>query len=217
MNLISLDLSTKPGYAVFLDNKLVTYGTLFADKKAEDLGLYPFNYILLAQHTANRLYAEVIRPALNQAKGPVHVVIEETTGGAGNNYSQKKLEFIHYAVLQLLQGMSVFYVRDGSWKSVAGVKLSPEEKTLNKAIEKYKEDNNVKLAKFPDAQGILRVQGRITVQHVYIRVLKDLFGIVLPQQGEDQAAAILMGHAFLKGVKLCDGIVKYSKGKKKKK
>lgn len=217
MNLISLDLSTKPGYAVFLDNRLVTYGTLFADKKAEDFGAYPFNYILLAQHVANRLYAQVIKPALNQANGPVHVVVEETTGGSGNNYSQKKLEFIHYAVLQLLQGMSVFYTRDGSWKSVAGVKLSQEEKDLNKAIEKYKKDNNAKLAKFPDTQGVLRVQGRITVQHVYIRVLKDLYGIVLPHNGEDQAAAILMGHAFLKGVKLCDGVVRSGKGKKKKK
>ena len=224
MNVLSLDLSTKPGHALFIDGKLVNYGTMWADKVAEDFGTYPWNYILLSQHVAQRLYKEVIQPALIKSKGNLHVVIEETTGGSGSNYSQKKLEFIHYAVLQLLQGMNVWYTRDGSWKSVAGVKLNDEEKKLNKAIEKYKKEHKdpanpdkTVLAKFPDKDGNLRVQGRITVQHVYIRVLKDLFGIVLPHKGEDMAASILMGHAFLKGVKLCDGIIKSSKGKTKTK
>lgn len=221
MNLISLDISTKPGWALYTGGKLVRYGTLWPDKTVEHFGTYPWNYTLMAQHTAQRLYAEVIKPALVESGAtPLHIVIEETTGGSGNNYSQKKLEFIHYAVLQLLQGLPVWYVRDGSWKSVAGVKLSPEEKKLNEKIKKYKADTGEKLAKFADANGKLKVQGRITVQHVYIRVLKDLFGIVLPAKDEDQAAAILMGYAFLKGVKLCTGIVtpgKKPKGKKKKK
>lgn len=209
MNLISLDLSTKPGFAIFIDNKLIKYGTLWADKTTDDFGPYPWNYILLAQHTANRVYNEVIKPTLQSTSGKVHIVIEETTSGAGNNYSQKKLEFIHYAVLQLLQGLDTHYVRDGSWKSVAGVKLNDEEKKINKQIKEFKEKTGSKLAKLDlDGSGKVKVVGKITVQHVYIRRLKELFNIVVLHKGEDAAAAILMGYAFLKGVKLCDGKIK---------
>lgn len=216
MNVLSLDISTKPGWALFLDGKLIRYGTLWADTTVEDHGVYPWNYVGMARHTAHRLYKEVIEPALHLSKSDLTVVIEETTGGSGNNYSQKKLEFIHYAVLEHLVGRKVVYCRDGSWKSSAGVKLNQEEKELNKKIKEYKEKTGEKLAKFPDETGKMRVHGRVTVQHVYIRRLREIFNIQLQAQEEDMAAAILMGHAFLNGVKLCDGVVKKNGQKKDK-
>ena len=131
MNLISLDISTKTGFAIFINNKLVSYGTLWPDRNTESFNAaYPFSYILLAQHIANKIYNQVVRPAYEQAKGNCIICIEETTTSR-SNLSQKILEFIHYALLQLLQGMPVYYVRTGSWRSVIGAKLTDEEKKIN--------------------------------------------------------------------------------------
>lgn len=217
MNVIALDLATKCGWAFYLDGKLIRYGTVWADKKAEDFGLYPFNYVLLAQHTAHRLYQQVVKPCLVEAKGDVHIVVEETTSSQ-SNYSQKKIEFVHYAILQLLQGMRVWYVRDQTWKSKVGARLNKEERALNKKIKDYKEENKREdgktvLAKFDlDGQG-LKVVGKRTSQHVYLRALQEQLGIALDLKDEDAGAAILLGLAFTRGVALCNGI----QSKKKKK
>jgi hypothetical protein len=212
MNVIALDLATKCGYAFYMDGKLIRYGTVWADKKAEDFGLYPFNYVLLAQHTAHRLYEQVVKPCLIQAKGDAHIVVEETTASQ-SNYSQKKIEFVHYAILQLLQGMQVWYVRDQTWKSKVGARLNKEERDLNKRIKAYKEKTGEKLAKFDlDGEG-LKVVGKRTSQHVYLRALKEQLGIALDLKDEDAGAAILLGLAFTRGVALCNGI----QSKKKKK
>lgn len=215
MNLISLDLSTKPGYAVFIDKKLVRYGTLFADMKAEQFGSYPFNYVALAEHVAERVLKEVIHPAFNLSKEPFTFVVEETTSSHAA-LSQKKVEFIHYAILKMFQQtgqVKVYYTRDGSWKSAIGAGLNAEERALNKKIKEYKAANNSKLAKLDlDGEG-LKVVGKRTAQHAYLRTLKEQLGIALDLKDEDAAAAICMGLAFYKGVKLCTGIL--TPGKKK--
>ena len=220
MNVISLDISTKPGYAIFIDGKLIRYGTQWADKVAEDFGPYPWNYIDLAQHVVDRLYREVIEPIKYKIPGQeLHFVIEETTTSQ-NNYSQKKLEFVHFALIKKLSAnghTKVFYVRDGQWKGVVSARLNKEERDLNKKIKDYKKDNNAKLAKFDlDGQG-LKVVGKRTAQHAYIRALKEQLNIALDIKHEDAAAAILMGLAFIKGVNLCDGKPKGGVGKAKKK
>lgn len=215
MNVISLDISTKPGWAIFYDKKLSGFGTLWADKVAEDFGPYPVNYIKLAEHVAERLYKEVILPAKEFLKGAdVHFVIEETTTSQ-NNYSQKKIEFVHYAlVANYLRNEKVWYVRDGQWKGVVGARLNEEERKLNKQIKEYKEENKSKLAKLDLGDGKLRVVGKRKAQHAYMRAFSEQFGIALDIKHEDAAAACLMGLAFIKGVNLCDGKPKGGVGKK---
>jgi len=213
MNVLALDMSTKPGYALFVEGKLTRYGTLWADKKAEEFGPYPFNYVKLAEHTIERLTREVINPALKLTKAPLEFVVEETTA-SHSGLTQKKLEFIHFALLKKLEGRSVTYVQDGRWKKVVGAKMSDAEKLINAQIKEYKEKHGTKLAKLDlDGSGVLKVVGKRTPQHVYLRVVRETLGLTLSLKEEDSGAAICLGLAHLKGVQACDGITKKKKTK----
>jgi len=228
MNLVSLDISTKSGWAFYLNGKLIRFGTLWANSVVGDHGLYPFNYVNWAEHTANRIFNEIVQPALDDksksefGNTPLYIICEETTTSQ-NNYSQKKLEFLHFALIKKLGGLQVFYVRDGYWKGVVGARLNAAEREINRLVKEYKEDTGEKLAKLDlgDGRGY-RVVGRITPQHCYIRALKEHFNLDLAVKDEDAAAAILLGLAFTRGVPICDGntwggVEKKEKKKKVKK
>jgi len=189
---------------------LVRYGTLWADKTESDFGNYPFNYLELACHVARRLYEEVILPSCNDSS-ELNIVIEETTASQAN-YSQKKLEWIHYAVLDLLRirppvtNLKIFYIRDGVWKNKTGARQNAEEKKINGKISRYKKKHGKKLAKLDlTGSGKARVVGKLGPKHYAIRAVREHFGIELQLQQEDSADAILLGKAFVMGVPVCDG------------
>lgn len=208
MGLLALDVSTKPGWAFFKQKELVRYGTIFADREAKDFSVpYPFNFVYLAEYTVTRLVKEVIDPCIEESIEPLVVVIEETNPGK-NVYSQKKLEFIHYALAKALAHRRIFpkYIRDGAWKNVVGARQNPEEKKLNSRIARYKKRNNTQLAKFDlDGSGKEKVVGKLGPKHYALRAFKEHFGIELKRSDEDAADAALIGLAYLKGVPVCDG------------
>lgn len=200
MKLIALDVSSKSGWAVFLDGSPTHYGTLFSDKKLADFGTYPCNYIQFAIYTAERLLSEVV---MQHWEPSVQVVIEETNASK-NNYSQKVLEYLHFWLIKRFWelGINVSYVRSGEWRKAVQAKLSKEEKALNAKIRRIKQQTGSKLAKIDG-----KVVGRKGRKHVSIRVANDLFGLNLKRNQEDTAEALLLGLGFLRGAPACDGTV----------
>ena len=129
--ILAIDLSTKPGIAIFKDNKLVHASTCFNDKTVENFGKYPINYVKFVQYTIEKLYLYIQNLGYKWNHFD-KIIIEETTASR-QNYSQKKLEFLHYELLLTLKnfGDKIVYIRDGTWKRVTNAKMSKEEKANN--------------------------------------------------------------------------------------
>lgn len=200
MRILSLDLSTKPGWAIFLDGQLKDYDTLFLDKKVEEFGDYPFSYANCADEVVDRLFHQVVDMHEFDA-----VVIEETTAGR-NNYSQKILEFIHLKVIERLREHyweKVHYVRTGVWRKLTGANQNEEEKRHNARYRAAKKK------KTKGDKTRVRVNGELTrkldKKDYAIRAFREQFGIQLEKKMEDACEAALIGLAFLKGAPVCDG------------
>lgn len=198
MILLSLDVSTKSGYAVFIDGELRHWGTVFPDKTVKDFGIYPKNFAVCAHHIVDRLWVEAVLPYTDRE---FEVVIEETNRGK-NSLSQRLLEFLHFCLIEkfLTIGVMPKYIRTGEWRKIVNARLSPEEKALNIQISKFKRQTGEKLAKVNG-----KVVGKKGKKHVAIRLVKELYGIELARKSEDAADAILLGTAYLKGAEICDG------------
>lgn len=201
--IVSLDLSTKPGWARFhvKDGEVqkMQFDTVFPKKEIKQYGRYPFNYIDFARDVGNHLVNDIYLIHINHPE--VEVVIEETTTSK-NNYSQKILEFIHYAVLTGLQArkIPVFYIRTGTWRGAVGANLNAEEKKLNQKIYRVKKQTGSKLAKIDG-----KVVGKRTRKHASLRCFKEHFGYELPLNMNDACEAVLIGMAYIKGAPVCDG------------
>jgi hypothetical protein len=201
--IVSLDISTKPGWAYFRikDGEIqhLKFDTIFPKKTVKDYGHYPFNYVNYVHDVAISVVTEVSLIQVNHPE--VEVVIEETTKGK-NNYSQKMLEFLHYSVLVGLQTkhIPVVYVRTGIWRGKVGANLTVEEKRLNAKIRRIKKKTGKRLAKIDG-----KVAGLVTKKHAALRCFKEHFGYELPLNMNDACDAVLVGLAYIKGVPVCDG------------
>lgn len=219
---IGIDLSTKPGFAVFRGNELYRYGTLWADKTREDFGPYPYNYLALADYTICKLFNEVIDRETFNYSGVPTIVIEETTG-SNQNYTQKILEFLHYRLIQefrLRQHFQLVYIRDGVWKNLVGARQNTAEKKLQSKISRQKKKKkadflkaNPNAEKVPsfrakldlDGSGKAKVVARLDQADYSIRAFREIFGIELSKEHEDAAEAALLVKAFFMGAPHCDG------------
>ena len=108
---LALDLSSKPGWAIFKDGKLVDSGTLFPDKSVRDFGLYPQSYYQFAHHVCNDI-DELIYKIQSKYGQIEHFIIEETVSSR-NNLSQKILEYIHCLFIGSHFKSSIKYIRTG--------------------------------------------------------------------------------------------------------
>lgn len=202
--ILSIDLSTKPGLAIFKDDKLIHSCTIFNDMTVEDFGDYPYNYIKFSQYTINKLVNYI-----NQLGHNFHdfdkIIIEETSK-ARQNYSQKKLEFLHYTLLLTLSNLKgkIVYIRSEVWKRLNDAKMSKEEKANNAKIQRLKKKTGKKQIRKDEDGNKVR---KVTRQDAYVRRCNELFGLKLERRDEDQAAAILMARGYLMGAPVCDGTV----------
>jgi hypothetical protein len=203
---IALDLSLKPGYAIFSNDQknkpkdwphewyLLKSGTLFQDKTHKDFGAYPESYLLLANYTVNKIFKLMREEGIDESGN--FIIVEETTVGS-NNYSQKILEFLHYSLINSWMNMSnvlaLKYVRTGSWKAMVGAHQTKEEKSKNAKIARIKKKTGAKLARGKDG----KILGRVTRKHVSVRVANSIFGLKLKLKDNDTADAIGIAHAFL--------------------
>lgn len=204
MLLIALDVSTKTGWAVYKNGELIEYGTLFPDKTHNDFGSYPINYLLLCRYLSKQLmllFESLVQKHSDNFSQEVVVVIEETNASK-QNYSQKKLEYLHYLVNSelLVRGITAKYIRDGEWKRLTGARQNADEKRLNAKIRSIKKKTGAKLAKIDG-----KVVGKKGKKDYAIRAVKEIFGIGLMRKQEDTADAILLGLGYLRGAPHCDG------------
>lgn len=202
MKLVALDISTNTGFAVYVDGKLVGSGTLWPDSHESDFGTYPNNYVDFTRCLAGKIFKEVLSPVLQaNPGGDIRVVIEETTASQ-NNYAQKKLEFLHFQVLEICARyrFPVVYIRDGVWKRIVGATQNKEERNLNAKIARIKKKTGAKLAKIDG-----KVVGKKNRKDYAIRAANEIFGKSLKKNDSNEADAILLGYAYLKGAPACDG------------
>jgi len=190
MRILALDISTKTGWSSLDDGKLVNKGRLVVS--IEDFNVndfpdrspkYPHNMLSGAYKMACN-----IESILKQEK-PDIVVIENTVKGR-NRHTQRILEWIHKAVLEVLIEMKIKpHYRDPSWwRSIIGVRLTNDDKKNNKLVKEGKK------------------KGKITSKHLAVRIANELFELKLLQKDNDIADSILLGLAFFKDFKrgICD-------------
>lgn len=194
MALLSLDISSKTGWALFNDTtkKLANYGSLVLPQKINKYGKHPWGTFLAAKGLAQLIEGVVDLYSVDK------IVIEETNG-ARARFTQKFLEYCHFAVLDILLDKEVFYINTSEWRKISGVRLDKEQKKQNAKLSKSKR-LNPKVDK-----KTLGISGKTTLKHVAVKRAKELYGVELKQKENDIADAILLGHAFLNGAAICTG------------
>jgi hypothetical protein len=202
MRLLALDISTSTGFAVFdvEDGKepvLFAYGTVVNEQKIMDYGEHPWGYVRSAQTMAEKVRV------LHEKFAPDRVVIEETNGGGRARFTQKILEYTHFAILTTVPFRKVCYIDTAQWRKVMDVRLTKEDKTQNAKLSKAKRIAKNKGAKLDKKQ--LGINGKITIKHVAVRRAMEITGLDLLAKDDDIADAILQGYALLRGAKVCDG------------
>lgn len=134
MKILGLDISTKTGFAIIEDGKLLSYGLIKPDK-VPALGYVPdLDFVLNARNIALHL------GHLIKVHNPDHVYIEQTNSGRFRT-SQKELEMIHCCFLEHVYDFNgsmipnVHYVDTSRWRSVIGLRMTKEQKKHNKEVK----------------------------------------------------------------------------------
>lgn len=188
MKVLSLDLSTKSGWAVFENGKLSNYGRIdIVDKKdiKNKIDYKNFNNATLVS-IFQALYEFYTRfNLLMKEIKPDFVVIEQTNLGR-QRISQKVLEWLHLLIcLIVVTHIRQFpiYIDSSDWRKTVGLRLSKDDKKHNKDIRKRKG------------------RGIINKKHLALRIANekflDVFGSPLKVKDNDIADAVLVGVAWL--------------------
>jgi Holliday junction resolvasome RuvABC endonuclease subunit len=182
--LLSLDLSTSTGWAVMDGEKIVKYGTIIhKSSQQQNHPSYPFNMIFVA----NQIAQDILK--VKAEYDTKYVVIEETNQGSLNRYSQKQIEFIHFAVASALEGIPLYYYSTSKWKSQINIRFSKEDREHNKMVKA----GNAK--------------GKITNKHLTVKKINKVYNLELKLKDNDIADAIAIASAFLTK----EGIIPQSK------
>lgn len=202
MIILAIDLATKIGVAVLEDGKLLHASTCFNDKTVEDFGKYPDNYIKFCRYTIKK-FVSYIHNLGYKFEQFDNIILEETTTSR-SNYSQKKLEFLHYEFLLTfnLHTAKIVYIRSEVWKRITDAKMSKEEKANNAKIYRLKQKTGKRVIRKDEKGNAVR---KITRHDSYIRRCNDIFATSFGRKEEDAAAASLLGLSFFKGAPKCDG------------
>lgn len=203
MRVLALDLSTHGGYAIFDGVKgqkpsLVQSGTIHLGKTVHEYGPYPFCYKRAAEAMASLIFAGTCMEAADV------VVIEEINLGR-NRYTQKLLENIHTAVLNLTHAQQVVvYIDSSEWRHNLGLRMSKEQKRANARLSKAKRVA-AEVGASLDKKA-LGIRGKITPKHLSVAKANEAYGLKLKVKDNDQADAICIGLAYFNGATPCDGV-----------
>ena len=183
MRVLALDASTKTGWALFIDGKLYESGALdpvyvddFNVNKDPQLSpKYPFNVI-----DGARLVARQVHDLLLMT-WPLDVVVVENTNKGKNRHTQRILEFIHFALLELFRETKqpMVYMDTSEWRKIVGLWMTKEDKKNNRDV------------------GAGKKRGRVTKKHLAVRTVNERYGMKLKLKDNDQADAILLGQAYI--------------------
>lgn len=194
--MLSLDISSKTGWSLQISSDqgiaLKAYGRI--DKSVEPLNSYPSNYVIWAYG----IYTQIAD--LVDEHAPDVLVVEETSKGSNNAYSQKILEWTHFLVARLITETKIkcMYFMTEEWRRVVECnKMSKEDKLRNKEVREYKKKNsNTKVAYDKNGKRI----GLIGRKHLNVRKANEVYGADLDepliQADEDKADALLLAYAY---------------------
>jgi hypothetical protein len=200
MRVLSLDASTKTGWALFVDGKLADSGALTPvkvadfnvnDHETQKKPAYPYNIVDAALTIAREIREFLTRVAVR----PDIVVVENTNKGK-NRHTQRVLEFMHFCILMMLRELpqKMVYMDTSEWRKIVGLEATKEDKKQNaklSAAKKAAKKKGVKLDK-----KALGIRGKINVKHRAVRMVNEKYGKNLKMKDNDQADAILMGEAY---------------------
>lgn len=189
MIVLSLDLSTHTGYAKVQGElgklpRLLAYGTVHLPKEsAKAYGDYPWSYVSAVEDLVNKL------KEIWENKKIDIIVIEETNKASFSRYSQKLLEFIHFAVLLELRKLNipVYYINTSEWRKILNINLSLEDRKNNKMSAAARKKHGIK--------------GKITKKHLSVRHVNNTFGLQLKLVNNDVADALCLVEAYYLGAK----------------
>jgi hypothetical protein len=206
VRVLSLDISTSTGWAS-IDTDVgppsLQYGTIVLPKRARDYASHPWGYFLAAKELAKLLLARV------EAQ-PIDVLVVEETNGARARFTQKVLEYCHFAFLDAFFAQPVgrglvklVYLNTSEWRKVTDTKMTKEDKNRNAKLSRHKRNASIKGSKLD--KKALGISGKTTIKHVAIRRVQELYGLELLAKDDDIADAILLVHAYINGAKPCTG------------
>lgn len=235
MRVLALDLSTKTGFALLEKVSeaivLVKSGSFNLEGGIESRGEYPKNFMIAAQEIADFCKQKVSEVC------PDIIVIEETNLGSFSRYSQKALEFIHLAVLKLLNAADldrVRYVSTSEWRNKT-LKLSvANTKKIAKPFIKEYEALEAKIKSVPhkspekkmleesrkEMKASLQnrcIFGKVDKKSISVAYANATYGKNLKKGQNDESDAICLGTAFLMGAKVCSNYTVFNHEKKEKK
>jgi hypothetical protein len=181
MKVLSLDVSSKTGYAVFENGTYKSSGSLpkiaiedfNVNKDPDKSPLYPWNIIDAADTMAQSMLA------LYSEHKPDVIIIENTVKGR-NRHVQRYLEFLHSAILRTLRPLNkpIHYMDPSAWRSLVGLKLNKDQKKSNQEVSK----------------GLKR--GRIGKKHLSVNMVNEKYGLGLKLKDNDQADACLLALGY---------------------
>lgn len=201
MKILALDVSTNTGFAVLEDSNPVfisASGTIRLDKTKKEFGDYPLNFVYSSKSMVDRIVQEV------HATEPDVVVIEETNGSR-NRFVQKQLEFIHAFLIKSLYedfGIIPIYVNTSDWRKILDIHMTNQDKKNNAKISKA---NRMGRKRSNEIKKTLGIKGKTTKKHLAVRFVNEQFNLDLKMKNNDEAEAICLGLAYLKGVKHSNG------------
>jgi Holliday junction resolvasome RuvABC endonuclease subunit len=185
MKIMGLDLSSKTGYAIISDGKLESFGKITTDGVFLTHEIQEYNYIYQARAIANRLLNLIKRA------NPDYIIIEQTNLGRSRD-TQKGLEFVHYAVLDMLEILGldtkIAYVDTSAWRRVLKLKLTKEQRAHNRKNAELRRKKRRGEAKAAPKKG----EGKITWKHLSVSWANEKFGLSLKLVDNDMADAIAL-------------------------
>lgn len=171
MKILGLDVSSKTGFAVLDDGKLVETGLL--KSPAIELPDVEADFSALARA---EVMCEKIAKLIIKYR-PDAIAIEQTNAGKFRT-SQKLLEFTHCLTIRWINGQDmtkrVRYIDTSKWRSGLGIKLTKEQRTHNKAVK-------AKTAR-----------GKVTPKHLAVAWANKTYTLDLLQKDHDIADAIAL-------------------------
>lgn len=231
---LALDVSTHTGFAVIDDEKtdqgrkvdLVGSGKLELPRPGDyPAETYPWNYLHAARAAAEVIVELVVKT------NPDVIVVEETNLGK-QRYSQKLLEFLHYALMNLIGERTtagavsapVFYLTSSEWRSHLGMKMTKGDKSNNKLLKRAKElhaaaakafapqpipskrGGKVKFTKPKSLQAFkkeLGITGKVDWKDLSVRFVNEKYGRHFEKCDNDETDAICLASAFATGCRPC--------------
>ncbi len=191
MKILSLDLSTKTGWAVIeaiqsdvicKELRIIDFDTFQKSEKLINFEAFEFEDIGKVLSFIESLCINITN--VFHKHSPKAIIIEQTNSGKYFGLIQKILEWIHYRVLitslRLLDGKPPIYLASSEWRKIMDLRLTKEQKKHNKDIK----------------SGIEKK--KVTVKHLAVQKANELFNLNLKMKDNDKADAILLGTAYLK-------------------